>query len=119
MEEPQLSSFRILIRQTLIKVSEKIFDFAYYLLSLGAGRETMEKVEKVEAEEAAAAPDDSQLWLIMGLQSGTLTFYGFAGDDKELHSFKYKKVSGRIMFCKNLIELRHEIITNFASATLK
>ena len=113
MEEPQQNSFRLLIRRTLIRLSEKIFDFAYYLLCVGAGRATM---DKVDAEEEAGGPDDSKLWLIMGLQSGTLTFYGFAGDDKDLHSFKYKKVRGSIMFCKNIIELRHEIMTNFANA---
>ena len=113
MAESPPNSLRLFFRHALIKLSQKIFDFAYFLLSLGAGRETLEKVEQVEAQEAAAGLDDSQLWLIMGLQSGTLTFYGFTGDDKDLHSFKYKQVRGSIMFCKNLIQLRHEIMTNF------
>jgi hypothetical protein len=114
MEKSQGNSFTLFFRHAIVKLAQKIFHLAYYLLTLGAGAETMDKVESAEAQQAAGNPDDSQLWLIMGLQSGTLTFYGFAGDDKGLHTFKYKKVQGTIMFCKNLIELRQAILTNFA-----
>ncbi len=99
-------------RFILIRLSEKIFDFAYYLLRLGSGN----AVDQVTGKKPDISAPDDQHWFLVAHQSGHVYMTGFVGADEALKQFK-RRMRGQILMCRNLDQMRTEIelAASFAS----
>ncbi len=102
------------IRFFLIRLSEKVFDLAYFLLRLGSSN----AVDQVVGEAPEISAPDDQHWFLVAHQSGHVYMTGFVGADEALKQFK-RRMRGQILMCRNLNQMRTEIELAASFATRK
>lgn len=91
-------------RYFLIRLSERLFDLAYFLLRLGSDN----AVDQVVGQPPDISAPDDQHWFLVAHQSGHVYMTGFVGADEALKQFK-RHMRGQILMCRNLDQMRTEI----------
>lgn len=100
------------MRYILIRLSEKLFNLAYFLLR----RASNNAVDQVVGQPPDISAPDDQHWFLVAHQSGHVYMTGFVGADEALKQFK-RRMRGQILMCRNLDQMRTEIELAATAAT--